>query len=1033
MRRLGAFLLAMTVACSVTAADFDPGRLVSAVSDGARQVTIHLDGAVGDPQALALWRDGAPVPVASRWTPTPDSVVLALTGDLDITAAYTVVDGGQGGEMAVLHRFDDTAYDYPRDDLGCAYTPAAATFRVWSPVASAVQVVLFDEPRPTENEAAVAFDMQPDPDFPGVFKRYIPGDHAGRYYAYRVTVHGVTRETPDLYSVGLGGNGQRSQVVDLDATDPDGWADDAAPSFPVTDSVIYQLHVRDFTAGEHWNGDPAHRGRYLGVVQPGTSWDGRPTGFDHLRALGVNTVQLMPVFDFADVDEADPADRAWGYAPYACNVPEGSYASDPDDAAVRIRELKTMIKALHDAGMKVVVDMAYGHSAATPGGADLFDAAVPGYYHRLAADGTVADRAGVGNEMDTARLMARRFILQSCRYWVDEFHVDGLRLHRMGLLDADLVAEIAAAVRALDPDALVYGEPWAADGAASLTVPGDQRGRGFACLNDAMREAIRGSDVGSDGGFAMGVTAAGAAVRQGVAASVATFTDGPAEVVNHLGDHHGYTWWDKLDYAWNPDLPAPGHDPATLARMARFGAAVLLTSQGTPLIHGGDEFRRTRRTGDAGQAPATISDGDLPDDAANALDWSQPAADPATVAYWQGLLCLRRERPEFRLGTGAAVRAGLTFLDDVPAGVLGYRLADASPGDGWGDIVVFHNPGGATVNAPLPVGQWTLVVDADAAGTAPLAEIVSPDGAAAQVALAPFATTVLYRVDAPDVALSIFQNAALDRFLHLAVNVDAEAPVAAALTVNGAPVTLTDQGGGSWFGDHELTAAGDLVIELTAGAATLSRQVAVADLHAGSRITSADGGLTVVAPAGTQAGGWLLLADHTAGEQVPTGAWLVGAEGARLDRPVTLRAPGRPGDVFEIRQDGVWRALPTTMADGGLLEAPTADLGLVRLAAGAPVPAPTRLRGAAPNPFNPATAIGFELSQTDAAWPVTVRVYDVRGQLVRTAFHGTLAAGPAAVPWDGRDATGRPAATGVYIYRLETASQSLTGRMLLVK
>jgi pullulanase len=1031
MRRLGAFLLAMTVACSAIADIPDPGRLVSAVSDGARHVTIHLDGAVNDPQAMSLWRDGATVPVASRWTPTPDSVVLALTDDLDITAAYTVADSEQGGMMTVLHRFDDAAYDYPRDDLGCTYTPAAATFRVWSPVASAVQVVLFDEPWPAENEAAVAFDMQPDPDFPGVFKRYIPGDHAGRYYAYRVTVHGVTREAPDLYSVGLGRNGRRSQVVDLTATDPDGWADDTAPSFPVTDSVIYQLHVRDFTSGEHWNGDPAHRGRYLGVVESGTSWEGRPTGFDHLRALGVNTVQLMPVFDFAGVDETDPAGRAWGYAPYACNVPEGSYASDPDDAAVRIHELKTMIQALHAAGMKVVIDVAYGYSAATDADTDLFDAVVPGYYHRLAADGTVADRAGVGNEVDTARAMARRFILQSCRYWVDEFHVDGLRLHRMGLLDAELVAEITTAVRALDPDALVFGEAWSADGAASLIDPGDQRGRGFACLNDAMRDAIRGSNVGGDGGFAMGQTDARTAVMQGVAGSVATFADSPAEVVNHLGDHHGYTWWDKLDHAWNPDLPAPGHDAATLARMARFGAAMLLTSQGAPLIHGGDEFLRTRRTGDPDQAPATISDGDLPDDAANALDWSAPAANAATVDYWRGLLALRRERPEFRLATGAAVRAGVTFLDDLPAGVVGCRLTDATPGDGWGDIVVYHNPADVTVNAPLPVGQWTQVVDAAQAGTAPLAGIISPDGAAAQVALAPFSAAVLYRVEAPDVALSIFQNAALDRFLHLAVNIDGDAP--AAVAINGTPVVLADQGGGSWFGDYELTAAGDLVIELTTGAATLLRQVAVADLQAGSQATSADGGLTVIAPAETRAGGWLLLADRAARPDVPDGAWLVGAEGAQLDRPVTLRAPGRLGDVFQIRQGDRWRVLPTSLVGDGVLEAKTADLGVVRLAAGAPVPVLTRLLGAAPNPFNPATAIRFDLAAADATHPVAVRVYDVRGQLVRTAFRGVLPAGPAAVPWDGRDGGGRPVATGVYIYRLETASQSLAGRMLLVK
>ncbi len=1008
-------------------------RLLAAVSDGAQTLNLRLAQDAGQLEGFTVWRGETEVAVTSRTATTPRHVVLTLAAPVVISQLYTVRDAVGGNEVVVRHDFDDAAWAYAGDDLGCTFTPAGTTFKLWSPVASAATVRLYDSPYPVDGETFDEYPLNPVAGQPGVRGVTVPGNHKDRYYLYNMTVYGQTYLTPDLYSVALSSNSQRSQIIDLAETDPPGWQDDVWPDFDIAESVIYELHIRDMTADPNWNGSEVNRHKFLGVVQPGTSHEGRPTGFDHLLDLGVNTVQILPMYDFTSVDENNPQSRNWGYDPYAYNVPEGSYASEADDGKVRIREMKQMIQGFHAAGIKVVMDVVYNHTHNVGPQGSLFDAMVPKYYYRLLADGSYANGSGVGNEVATEKLMARRFILQSCLYWVQEYRVDGFRFDLMGLIDTELMAEITAAVKAINPHAIIYGEPWGGYGTQPLTGKGDQRGLGFGCFNDNIRNAIRGSTDGTDPGYAMGNVNTRAAVVRGIAGSIDDFTDGPDETINYISAHDNYTWWDKLDHRWNPTNPPPGHSQATLERMARFGLSMVMTAQGIPFLHAGSEFLRTKRTGDPGQSEEAIRNSYNQGDDVNQLDWERRVEHDEVVAYVRGLVALRLARPELRLPTADLIRAHLHPLPDMPQNAIGYRLDDVTPDDGWGDLLVFHNPGAAAIEVPLPAGQWAVVVDAERAGTEPLATYVSPLNLPALVAVPGRSSLVLYQQEAPALQLNLFQNQALDRYLHLAVNARQDVGEVS-LRINDEPVALVEQAAGSWLASYRFAASGRLVIVLEGGGQTLRREVAAWALAPGAVAGSVDGRLELAARGDAGGDAWLVLIGPEGRPDLPADTWLVGPEGGRLTAAATLRVhPSGDGQVIEQRQDGHWQPLATTRLADGRLEAATDRLGAVRLAPGVAVPPASRLLGNAPNPFNPTTEIRFELAAADAAAPVALRVLDARGRLVRTLMSGTLGAGAHAVTWDGRDPAGRLAASGVYFYRLETRRQAHTGRMLLVK
>lgn len=1008
-------------------------RMMSAVSDGADHITLALARNASDLDAFHVFQDDIEQTATAHVT-DPRTVILTLEQPIDITLPYTVVDDVGGNAVAVHHEFDDAAFEYTGSDLGYTRLTGNTRFKLWSPVAEAATVVLYDGPYPVEGELFDEYPMTRSVIDPGVLEVTVPGDQLGRYYLYRMTVYGETYLTPDLYSVALSSNSQRTQIIDLDATDPDGWDEDTYPTFDPIESIVYELHVRDVTASEFWNGSASGKNKFLGVVEGGTSYQGLPTGFDHIIDLGVNTVQILPMYDFSSVDENNADSRNWGYDPYSYNTPEGSYSTDPDDGMVRIREMKAMVKAFHDAGIKVVMDVVYNHTHNVGPQGSLYDAMVPKYYYRLLDDGSYSNGSGVGNEVATEALMARHFIKQSCRYWVEEFHIDGFRFDLMGLMDTDIMTEITADVKAINPHAIVYGEPWSGYGGTILTGKGDQRGLGFGCFNDNIRNAIRGSTDGTDPGYALTDLNDRAGVLRGLDGAINDFTDQPTETINYISAHDNYTWWDKADYRWNEhEVSPPGYSEDELIRMNQFGISMVLTAQGIPFLHAGSEFLRTKRTGDPGQDEEAIRNSYNQGDDVNALDWARRVQYEDVVDYYKGLVALRRARPEFRLSTKAEIDANQHFLTGLGGSAIAYTLDDVTPGDGWGEILVVHNPSSTSVSVPLPGGQWAVVVNADHAGIDPLHSYVSPESTPAQVDVPWRSTMVLYRETGPTLQLNVFQNTALDRHLLLAVNVFDGSNIID-VAVNGEEVAMASQAEGSWLGSYVMAASGDLTIQVSSRTEMLERLFTIWDLTGGTNAVSRDGRLECLVPRGAASGGWLVVADRSGRPDLPADTWAVGDDRVTLARPAVLRIRTADTDrVIQRRTDQDWETLPTRISNDGHIETDVTRLGVFRLAQAPSLPRSTRLLGNVPNPFNPRTAIRFELSTLDAGAPVTLRVYDLQGRFVRTLVSGRLDAGPQIATWDGHNTDGRLAPSGVYFYRLATRQQTLAGRMLMVK
>ena len=603
---------------------------------------------------------------------------------------------------------------YAFDDLGATYTPAATVFKLWSPAAQAARVNLYASDDPAE--AALKIETMREVD--GAWTLRAERDLGGYYYTYQIKRDGRwLEEATDPYARTTGTNGRRAQLIDLDATDPPGWADDAPPPFAApTDAVVYELHVRDLSL------DPrsgiTHRGKFLGLTERGTvTPQGDTTGLDHIVQLGVTHVHLLPSFDFMSVDESRPEDDAqynWGYDPQNYNVPEGSYATDASDGAVRIREFKQLVQALHAAGLRVVMDVVYNHTGRTEN--SLFQLLTPDYFYRFRSDGSFSNASGCGNEIASERPMVRKYIRESLEYWVDEYHVDGFRFDLMGIHDIATMNEIARSLRARRPDLLLYGEGWTAGDsplpdslrALKANVPALD---GIAAFSDDLRDALKGSVFNhEERGFVSGATGRAASVRFGIVGatrhpqvdygavnySTAPWAPEPGQCVVYVSCHDNHTLWDRLA------ISNATNSPAEREKMHRLALATVLTSQGVAFLHAGSEFCRSKN-----KVENSYNSGD----GVNAIRWNDKRTHALTHDYVRGLIALRRAHPAFRLGSTAAIARHLSFLDagEDTGQFIAYRITDA-PGDDWADILVLLNGAAAYRNYELPEGRWVPVV-----------------------------------------------------------------------------------------------------------------------------------------------------------------------------------------------------------------------------------------------------------------------------------------------------------------------------------
>ena len=621
------------------------------------------------------------------------------------------------------HELDAQAYN--GNDLGATYTKAATTFKVWAPTASHVAVKLYATGSSEEAGAQDLGTTSMVKGENGVWSVTINGDKKNLYYTYLVTVNGVTREAADIYAKAAGVNGNRSMVVDLDATDPEGWAKDQHILYDnPTDAIVWEVHIKDFSSSEVSGVSLKHRGKYLAFTENGTTLNDQgevSTCIDYLKKLGVTHVQLLPVYDYATVDESkvDSDEFNWGYDPKNYNVPEGSYSTDPFNGNTRITEFKQMIMALHHAGIGVIMDVVYNHTFTAPGG--WFEMTVPGYYYRLKADGSFSDGSGCGNETASDHLMYRKYMIDSILYWTNEYHIDGFRFDLMGVHDVTTMNEIR---KALDTRVqggskiIMYGEPWTGGDLSTKATTGvksnvkllDNR---IGAFNDMFRDAVKGHVFNAnEPGFVQTGSEKGNVMAGIVGNCLSDQFNQPSQTVTYTSAHDNFTLYDKLVLSVKNDDSFNDRDD-NLVEMNKMSAALVLTSQGISFMQAGEEFARTKQ----GDENSFISSTKL-----NQLDWNRTVEYADLVSYYSGLIDIRKHFTPFRCADQTAAKL-ITFAD-APDGVVAYTLENTlTKGKEWAQAALLFNACDTEQSVTLKAAdgkklpdQWTVIVNQTEAG-----------------------------------------------------------------------------------------------------------------------------------------------------------------------------------------------------------------------------------------------------------------------------------------------------------------------------
>lgn len=622
------------------------------------------------------------------------------------------------------------AFIYHGNDLGATYHTDCTVFKVWSPIAEEMKVVLYSS---YDAKTGTEYNMRKS--LQGVWELTLTGDYKNQYYNYKATIAGTERETPDPYAKGATANGQKGMIVDFASINPEGWENHQLPEpLKATESVIYEMHVRDFSV-DH-NSGIANKGKYLAFTEGGTKTaDGLSTGLDHLKELGITHLHLLPVYDFASVDETKKDQYNWGYDPFLYNVPEGSYSTDAYDGTVRIKEFKEMVKALHENDIRVVMDVVFNHTYQT--GNSPFDILVPKYYYRTDKQGNYTNGSGCGNETASEKAMVRKFIVDSVKFWATEYKIDGFRFDLMALHDIDTMKEVEQTLREINPNILIYGEPWtggeSALSPASQLRKGSQRRLRIAVFNDDMRNAIKGDNDGIGVGFVNGASGLENEISKGIAGSiqyndkVKGFTEQPGETINYVSSHDNLTLFDKLEKS-NPKL-----SKAEREKMNRLAISIILTSEGIPFIQGGTEILRTK-----GGNHNSYNAGD----SINKLDWKQKSKYMETYSYIKNLIALRKSQKVLTLADAEDIRKSLYFLDS-PENTVAYLLNSPYKTD-YKHMVIIHNANRTQVSVKLPIsGAWKCIANEFEVNAAGVTK--GQEGFTGEVKAAPLSTYILYQ------------------------------------------------------------------------------------------------------------------------------------------------------------------------------------------------------------------------------------------------------------------------------------------------
>lgn len=615
--------------------------------------------------------------------------------------------------------------------LGVIYSKKSSEFKLWAPLAEQVELVLYgkDYNALESNKTIIKMNKENR----GVWRARINEDLSGEYYNYLVRNNGKTYESVDPYAKAVSINGEKSMVIDMESTNPKGWSNDKKPILnDVTDSIIYEAHIRDLTKDEASGVITELRGKYIGAVLENSKIKGTSitTGVDHLKELGITHIHLLPVFDYGSIDERyDSTDNYnWGYDPQNYNVPEGSYSTNPYEGAVRISEFKEMVYKFHQAGIRVVMDMVYNHTYNLESPLNL---TVPGYYYRKDQYGRYSNGSGCGNETASERYMFRKYMIDSVLYWAKEYHIDGFRFDLMGLHDLETMRIIRNELNKVDKSIIMYGEGWTCyDTPLNINESAVKNNickfddLQIAAFSDDARDSIKGSVFLKESlGFVNGGDNYEESIKYTICASTkhdeidlskvvyskSFWANEPYQTITYDSAHDNNTLFDKLR------MSCKDENEEELLKMNKLAAAIVLTSQGISFLHEGEEFARVKEN----LQGEIIENSYNSSDYTNELKWLRKQRYIDLFNYYKGLIKLRKEYKAFRMNSNKEIQNNISFMakgnEFKDNHIVGYIINIEDYNDSYSKIAVIFNANKYNVEVDLDEGKWNVLVDGEKA------------------------------------------------------------------------------------------------------------------------------------------------------------------------------------------------------------------------------------------------------------------------------------------------------------------------------
>ena len=615
--------------------------------------------------------------------------------------------------------------------LGVIYSKKSSEFKLWAPLAEQVELVLYgkDYNALESNKTIIKMNKENR----GVWRARINEDLSGEYYNYLVRNNGKTYESVDPYAKAVSINGEKSMVIDMESTNPKGWSNDKKPILnDVTDSIIYEAHIRDLTKDEASGVITELRGKYIGAVLENSKIKGTSitTGLDHLKELGITHIHLLPVFDYGSIDERydSPDNYNWGYDPQNYNVPEGSYSTNPYEGAVRISEFKEMVYKFHQAGIRVVMDMVYNHTYNLESPLNL---TVPGYYYRKDKYGCYSNGSGCGNETASERYMFRKYMIDSVLYWAKEYHIDGFRFDLMGLHDLETMRIIRNELNKVDKSIIMYGEGWTCyDTPLNINESAVKNNickfddLQIAAFSDDARDSIKGSVFLKESlGFVNGGDNYEESIKYTICASTkhdeidlskvvyskSFWANEPYQTITYDSAHDNNTLFDKLR------MSCKDENEEELLKMNKLAAAIVLTSQGISFLHEGEEFARVKENLEGEIIENSYNSSDY----TNELKWLRKQRYIDLFNYYKGLIKLRKEYKAFRMNSNKEIQNNISFMakgnEFKDNHIVGYIINIEDYNDSYSKIAVIFNANKYNVEVDLDEGKWNVLVDGEKA------------------------------------------------------------------------------------------------------------------------------------------------------------------------------------------------------------------------------------------------------------------------------------------------------------------------------